>query len=88
MNNPYVAVFTDEQKQHVKQQWTRLRTELGWRVEHDLGLCEQKKQCNSSAHPKVDVDKMKAALGRVSLKPKVKTVCMNLVKFLDKLEVQ
>ena len=59
MNNPYVAVFTDEQKQHVKQQWTRLRTELGWRVEHDLGLRELKKKHNSSPHLKVNVDKMK-----------------------------
>ena len=59
MNNLYVAVFNDEQKQHVKQQWTRLQTELGWRIEHDLGFHELKKQRNSSAHSKVDVDKMK-----------------------------
>ena len=66
MNNPYITVFTDEQKQHVKQQLTRLRTELGWRVENYLGLCELKKQRNSSAHLKVDVDKIhvKEALGQ------------------------
>ena len=83
----YRDVFSDELREIVERNWSKLKNALKWEGKHFRCLKILKQVRVPIAHPQVNQETMKTAVCKLPLKPFIKETCIELIEIPSKLKM-